>query len=296
MEPALKTLDLPEGTLHWREAGPAGAPVMLCLHGFPESWLAFEAVIPLLADRFRLVVPDQRGFNCSLKPRGADAYRGRHLTADMFTLIDSVSPERPVFVLGHDWGSAVAYAMAFRRPDRVARLMIANGVHPICFQRAIFEDAEQRAASQYMNRLRDGDAEALLRADGFARLIRMMEGFSHAPWLTAEMKARYAGQWSQPGALDGMLNWYRASPVIVPGIGEEPPQAPLLATPREAMRVAMPHLLLWGEADTALRPACLEGLEDFAADLTIRKLADAGHWILHEQPYWVASAIRAFLG
>ena len=295
MEPELKVLQLPDGPLCYREAGPGEAPVLLCLHGFPESWLAYEALMPRLSHRFRLIVPDQRGFNRSLKPDGVEAYHARYLTADMFALADHVSPDRPIFLMGHDWGSAVAYAMAFRRPERIARLVIANGVHPWCFQRAIIEDEGQRAASQYMNRLRADDAETLLAADGFARLIRMMEGFSDTPWLNADLKQRYVDQWSEPGALTGMLNWYRSSPVLVPGIGEAAPVVPLLAAPRDTMRVAMPHMVLWGDADTALRPACLEGLGNFAADLTIRNVEGAGHWILHERPDVVASAMLTFL-
>ena len=287
----MKRFDRPEGSLFYAEAGNANAPVLLCLHGFPESWLAFEAVMPLLAEKFRVIAPDQRGYARSFKPDGVEAYQTRHLAADMLALIDHVSPDRPVHLLGHDWGSATAYAMAFRKPERVRTLTIANGVHPWCFQNAILNDPAQRAASQYMNRLKALDAEALLSANGYSKLMRMMEGFSGTPWLSDALKARYVGQWSEPGALTAMLNWYRASPVVVPEVGAPAPAAPVLSVPAEMMTVAMPHLVIWGEADTALLPSCLGGLERFAPDLTIGKISGAGHWILHEKPLEIASAL-----
>ena len=185
--------------------------------------------------------------------------------------------------------------MAFRKPERVATLTIANGVHPWCFQNAILNDPDQRAASQYMNRLKAADAEAMLSANGYAKLMRMMEGFSDTPWLSDALKARYVEQWSEPGALTGMLNWYRASPVVVPEVGAPVPEAPVMSVPPEMMTVRMPHLVIWGEADTALRPSCIAGLEQFAPDLTVQKVAGAGHWILHEKPQEIASAMLTHL-
>ncbi|PHP66616.1 alpha/beta hydrolase [Zhengella mangrovi] len=286
--------DLPAGRFHFAEAGEAGRPLLLCLHGFPESWLAYEAVMPLLAERFHVVAPDQRGFNRSPKPEGVEAYQARYLVADMFALADRLSPEQPITLTGHDWGSAVAYAMAFTRPERIARLIVANGVHPWCFQNAIVNDAGQRAASQYMTRLRAPDAAGLLAANDFEKLMNMMAGFSATGWLTPALQAAYNAQWREPGALEAMLNWYRGSPIVVPGLEETAVAAPLLAAPEDAMRVRMPHLVLWGQEDIALTPACLGGLERFAADLSIRPVDGASHWILHEQPQRVAAEILAF--
>lgn len=288
--------DLPAGTFHFAEAGDAGKPLLLCLHGFPESWLAWEAVMPLLAADFHVVAPDQRGFNRSPKPEGVDAYQTRHLVADMMALADRLSPVAPFHLAGHDWGSAVAYAMAFARPDRISGLIVANGVHPWCFQNAIVNDPGQRAASQYMNRLRAADAAGLLSANDFEKLMNMMAGFSATDWLRDDLRAAYKAQWREPGALEAMLNWYRASPVVVPDLEAREVEAPLLAMPEDMVTVRMPHLILWGEADVALTPACLSGMERFAPDLTIKRIEGASHWILHEQPERVAQAIIAFAG
>ncbi len=290
-----ETHDAGSVRLNVASTGNADAPLIVCLHGFPEYWAAWAAVMEALAADFHLVAPDQRGFNLSSKPDGVESYRVRHMVADLASLADRLSPDRPFVLAGHDWGASVAYAYAMAYPARLSHLVIANGVHPVCFQHAIFRDEGQRKASQYINRLRAPDAEALLSEDGYRRLLRMIEGFSQASFMDDAMRARYVEAWSRPGALAGMLNWYRASPLVVPAPGEAAQDALILGMPDDAFRVAMPHLVVWGEADDALRPSCLVGLDRFAGDLTVERIADAGHWVLHEKPAEVASAIRSFL-
>ena len=282
--------------LHYAAAGNPGNPLIICLHGFPEYWAAWREVMTALADRYHLVAPDQRGFNLSSKPQGVDAYRARHMVADLAVLADRFSPGRPFVLAGHDWGASIAYAYAFAHPGRLSHLVIANGVHPACFQRAIFEDEAQRKASQYINRLRAPDADELMSEDGFRRTLKMIAGFSQTDWMMEETRADYLKAWSEPGAMTAMLNWYRASPIAVPLPGEPPGDSFVLSLPGEAMAVRMPHLVVWGDVDEALRPVCLEGLDRYSPDLTIRKIAGAGHWILHEKPAEVANAIRLFLG
>lgn len=281
--------------LNVASAGDSAAPLVVLLHGFPEYWAGWAEIMRDLAADFRVVAPDQRGFNLSDKPDGVDAYRVRHMVADLDSLAHALSPGRPFLLAGHDWGASVAYAYAMAHPERVSRLVIANGAHPVCFQRAILNDPQQRQASQYVNRLRAPDAEALLAGDGYRRLLNMVEKFSAAPFMTQEMRAGYLEAWSRPGALTAMLNWYRASPILVQAPGETAGRSKILEMPAETFRVAMPHLLIWGEADQALRPSCIEGLEEFATDLTVKRVPDAGHWILHEKPGEVAAAMRAFL-
>jgi pimeloyl-ACP methyl ester carboxylesterase len=275
--------------------GDPAQPAILMLHGFPENRGAWRMVAERLADRFHLVLPDQRGYGPSSKPASVEAYRGRHLAADALAVIDHAAPGRPFALAGHDWGASVAYAVAFSRPERLTHLIIANGVHPWCFQRAILDDPAQRSASQYMNRLKAADAEERLSEDGFRRLMKMIAGFSKADWMTAEEAAGCRAGWALPGALTAMLNWYRASPIAVPAPGEVAPHAPILDAPAERMTVSMPHLVIWGEQDEALRSSCLEGLERFTARLEVERVPGAGHWILHEQPGAVAERIAGFL-
>ncbi|WP_419912785.1 alpha/beta fold hydrolase [Hoeflea sp.] len=285
--------------IHYVSAGDPADPLMLCLHGFPEYWGGWRDIMPHLAQKYRVVAPDQRGFGKSFKPEGEAAYQTRHLVADMAALADHLSPDRPFILFGHDWGSAVAYSFAFSLAHRLRALIVANGVHPYCFQKAIIDDPEQRAASQYMTFLRSDRAEAVMRENDFARTMNMISGFSAAGWMSDAVKADYREAWSGEGTMQAMLNWYRSSPVLVPPV-EQPASelqgsVPVYAIPKEALRVKVPHLVVWGDADEALRPTCLDGLDRFAADLTINKVAGTGHWILHERPAEVSEIVDEWL-
>ncbi|BCH33566.1 epoxide hydrolase [Mesorhizobium sp. L-8-10] len=287
--------DVGDVRLHVASTGDPANPLIICLHGFPEYWAAWQEVMLELAGDFHVVAPDQRGFNLSSKPAGEEAYRAKHLVADVAALADQLSPGKPFILAGHDWGASIAYAYAFAHPDRLTRLVIANGVHPVCFQRAILQDAGQRRASQYFHKLRAAGAAERMVEDDFARTLRMIAGFSKTDWMTPEIEAHHRAAWARPGAMQAMLHWYNSSPVVVPRPDEVVTDAPLLSMEPDRARVRMPHLVIWGEADEALRPVCLGGLDRFAADLTVKKVAGAGHWILHEKPVEVAAIIRKFL-
>ena len=284
-----------ERRLHYVSMGDPAKPLLLCLHGFPEYWGAWRDVMPLLAKSCHVVAPDQRGFGKSFKPDGVDAYLTRYLVKDISALADHLSPERPFLLFGHDWGSAVAYAFAFGFADRLRGLIVANGVHPYTFQRAIIDDPDQRRASQYMNFLRSDGAAAVMRENNYARTLNMISGFSKTGWMSDEAKADYLQAWSADGAMEAMLNWYRSSPVVVPPVDQPASElagkVPVLDLPADALTVRVPHLVIWGENDEALRPVCLEGLDRFADDLTVVKVPGSGHWILHEQPKLVAEAV-----
>lgn len=294
-QPEFFTFDTDATQLNVACAGSRDAPLVICLHGFPEYWAGWREVMAELSRDHFVVAPDQRGYNTSSKPAAVDAYRVKHLVADIAALADQLSPDRPFVLAGHDWGASVAYGYAFAHPERLTHLVIANGVHPVCFQRAIFDDPGQREASQYINKLRDPATDARLVEDGCRRAFRMIEGFSPAPWMTEELRAGYREAWTQPGAMTAMLNWYRASPIDVPAPSDKAGRSLVLELPAETFAVRMPHLVLWGEDDVALRPSCIDGLESFAPDLRVQRVPGAGHWILHEKPVEVAAAIRVFV-
>ena len=203
-----------------RAMGDPDAPLMLFLHGFPEYSGAWDEVLPAFAGSYHAVAPDQRGYAGSSKPEGLEAYRVKELVRDVLGLGERFSPGRPFVLVAHDWGASVAYATAMAAPARISRLVIINGVHPGPFQRALLEDDAQRQASSYMHYLRDPRAEERLSANSFEKLMGMLVRFGPQPWLTPEKRAGYLEAWSPPGALTGMLNWYRASPLLVPKPGE----------------------------------------------------------------------------
>ncbi len=289
------SVDTGAATLHVSAIGDASRSLVICLHGFPEYWAAWKGVMRALASDFHVVAPDQRGFNLSGKPAGVEVYRARNLVADIAALADHLSPDRPFVLAGHDWGASVAYAYAFAHPERLSHLVIANGVHPKLLHDAISNDPEQRRASQYINRLREADAEQLMSEDGYRRLFSMLSAFSKTNWMGEPERAAYLEAWSRPGAMTGMLNWYRASPIVVPGIDESARYSPIDDIPDEAVTIVVPHLLLWGEADGALRPSSIADLERYAPDLTVERFPESGHWILHEKPSEIATAIRDFV-
>ncbi|MDW6026593.1 alpha/beta hydrolase [Mesorhizobium sp. BAC0120] len=289
------TFETGEIEINYASCGSPEHPLVICLHGFPEYWAAWSAVMLALASSYHLVAPDQRGYNLSSKPEDVDAYRVGKLVGDLAALADHLSPDRPFVLAGHDWGASVAYAYCFEHPERLTHLVVANGVHPVPFQQAILHNAEQRLASQYINRLRTLDAGSRLSSDGFRLLFELVSEFSDTGWMRNAQRSAYREAWERPGAIEAMLNWYRASPLAVPRPGEAIANAPILDLPAEALKVPCPHLVLWGEEDKALLPACLAGLEGFSSDLTIRRLAGCGHWLLHEKPAEMAAEITEFL-
>jgi epoxide hydrolase 4 len=278
-----------------RTVGDPNAPFALFLHGFPEYGGAWNGVLPRFADTMFAAAPDQRGYGRSSKPVGAEHYRAQHLAKDMLDLATELAPGKPIHLVGHDWGASVAYMMAMMAPARIAKLVILNGVHPVPFQRALINDPEQRAASQYIRFLRRPDAAAALLADNCARTLRILtNGFGAGEWMTDNLKAGYLDAWQQPGAMEGMTAWYKATPMVVPEVGEAVTGDPLAHVDPAKMQVRMPHLLIWGLQDMALRPACREGLAAFAPDLRVVEVPGADHWIVHQQPDLVVSEIRAF--
>jgi len=281
--------------LHCAHLGDEAGLLFVFLHGFPEFWRGWSRVMPHFAASHHCVAPDQRGYNLSSRPDGVDAYRVGHLVEDLHGLAEALSPGKSFLLAGHDWGASVAYAYAMRHPDRLKGLVIANGVHPGPFQLALLNDAEQIAASQYIHFLRSERAEEVLSRDGYEKLTGMLGRFSNVPFLSEELQAAYIEAWSRPGALTGMLNWYRASPLYVPLGDETPDPSKALNLDPDVLAVRVPHLLVHGLADQALRPAAFAGLCDYADDLQVREIPGAGHWLLHERPDEVAALISEWI-
>lgn len=280
-------LDLNGHPFFIRRWGAPELPPLLMLHGFPEYSGGWCDLAPHLSNHFHCIAPDQRGYGQSWAPKGVGHYTLSQLVSDMAALIDHI--KQPVTVLGHDWGASVAYGLAMFRPELVPRLIIANGVHPAPFQRAMAAGGAQSTASQYINRLRAPDAAAFLSADNFVKLEQFFRHGMGLDWLSGERLTDYRTEWARPGRLDAMLNWYRASPLVVADPGK--PRTNLPDLPPERLQVRCPHLLLWGPQDTALLPESTDGLEAFAPDLTRIQIPDTDHWLHHQKPQAMAQAI-----
>jgi pimeloyl-ACP methyl ester carboxylesterase len=291
---ALSRIALATGvTLNVQLGGPEdGAPVVL-LHGFPESHRTWRNVVPALARDFRVIAPDQRGFGASDRPEGVEAYRTDRILDDLIALADALGLARFTLV-GHDWGGAVAWLAALRHPDRLSRLVIVNAPHPLVFQKSLFEDPGQRAASQYINAFRNPAMEQGIVAMGLETFFaKTFASHADISLLSDEERQAYLDDWGRPGALTAMLNWYRASEILVPGVGEEGPAPAWTKAPFP--KVQVPTLVLWAMRDTALLPVQLGGLHDLVEDLRLVTIPDAGHFVPWEQPRVVAAAIRDFM-
>jgi epoxide hydrolase 4 len=286
-----ETLALNGNPFFIRRWGDRDLPPLLMLHGFPEYGGAWADLAPPLAHRFHCIAPDQRGYGQSWAPDGVGNYVISALVGDMTALIDKIGA--PVTVMGHDWGAAVAYGLAMFKPDLVDRLIIANGVHPVPFQRAMAAGGAQSEASQYIKFLRREDSHDLLAANDFAKMRDLFLAKMDTGWLTEEMRAAYLAEWSRPGRLKTMIHWYRASPLRIAEPGQ--PLTDLSELPVERLSVRCPHLLIWGERDTALLPESTEGLEEFASDLTRVVLPELNHWLIHQDPPAVAQAVLTWL-
>lgn len=280
-------------TLTVQTGGAREGEAIILLHGFPESHRTWRAVAPDLARDFFVVAPDQRGFADSGKPEGVDAYKPDRIVEDVMALADALDLERFTLV-GHDWGGAVAWLTALHHPERIARLVIVNAPHPLVFQKSVIEDPAQRAGSQYIRAFRNPAMEAGIEAMGLDTFFRKTFG-SHVDLdrIPGEERQAYLDQWSRPGALTAMLNWYRASAIVVPEVGEAA-AAPTWTT-FPFPHITIPTLVIWGLKDKALLPVQLAGLHELVDDLRIVTVADAGHFVPWERPEPVVAAIRDFI-
>jgi len=193
-------------TLNVAFAGPEDAPAVILLHGFPESHRTWREVAPRLDDRFRLIMPDQRGFAGSDRPMDAEEYKTETLVGDIFALADTLGLES-FAVVGHDWGGAIAWPAALRNEPRLTKLAIINAPHPLIFQKSLIEDQDQRAASQYINWFRTPGAEKAIEAMGFdAFFQKTFVGHVELAKIPEAEKQQYIAEWSQPGGMVPMLN------------------------------------------------------------------------------------------
>jgi pimeloyl-ACP methyl ester carboxylesterase len=269
-----RMLDVGEVSLNVACRG-AGETTVVFLHGFPEFHYSWDAVMDELVDEYRLIAPDQRGYNISDKPESVSEYTLDKLTEDVMTLLPLVS-ETPVILVAHDWGGPVGWTVAHTPDAHIRGFMAANGPHPVRFAELIATDADQQAASSYMELFRSEFAESTMTPEFLAT---QMFNF-----LSDEELEIYTDAWSQPGAITGGLNWYRAND-LAPGSVDD-----LMVDRLE--QIPVPVSVLWGLDDTAVLSQNAEGLDGFAPDLEVETFEGVDHWIEHRIPEQVARGIR----
>ncbi len=278
------------------DEGPRDAPTLIFLHGFPESHRTWRHQIAHFSDRFRCIAPDQRGYRGSSKPQEVAAYSPDKLIGDIFQLADALDVDK-FTIVGHDWGGAIAWGVALggQMNGRVTRCVIANAPHPAIFQKLLFIDPGQRESSQYIRGFRDTANDDLVREHGLVGILLKEVKWDRPSTMEAEEREALLKDWQDRDAAFGMLNWYRASPVIVPPM-DAPFQVPADYEPPQLPPLTIPTLVVWAMDDLALPPGNLVGMEDIIDDLTIEKVSGCGHFVPWEAPQKVNAAMEAFLG
>jgi len=270
--------------LHYVTQG-AGKLVIL-LHGFPEFWYSWRYQIPALAEHFKVVAPDLRGYNDSEKPAGVANYRIDLLTADVMGLIRAFGEEKAIIV-GHDWGGGVAWTFAADYPQATERLIVLNCPHPGAFQQQLRSNFRQLRRSWYMfffqipwlpewgirlNRRRFVE-------QAFRGMAIRKEAFPD------EDLQRYVEALEKPGALTAAINYYRAAFRETVRHGE-----------RQFAKITCLTLLIWGEEDIALGKELTYNMEPYFTDrFAIKYIPRCSHWVQQEQPELVNQYMWEFL-
>ena len=268
-------------SLHAVAGGPHNGPVVVLLHGFPEFWYGWRHQIePLAAAGFRVIVPDQRGYNISSKPSGVLAYALTELVSDVIAIADQLGQDK-IFLAGHDWGAAVAWSAALLHPQRVAKLVVLHAPHPSVMRRFLSTRPRQLLRSWYLFFFQlPWLPEAVFSASGFRIGSRALLRSSRPATFSAVDLAHYRTAWSQPGALTAMINWYRA----------------LFRTrvtfPDKIVRV--PTRILWGERDAFLLADMARESLAYCTNAELVAFANASHWLQHEEPARVSELLIEF--
>lgn len=250
-----------------RDAGPPDGPVVVLLHGFPQRNDSWNAVIDrLTAAGYRCLAPNQRGYSPGARPPRRRDYRLSELVADVGALIDASGAQR-VHLVGHDWGAAVAWGVAAEMPERLATVSPVSVPHPAAFVKALVT-SRQGLASWYMGFFQlPWLPEWLMTRGGGARAAKTLQR-GGLPAAAAERDARAM---TEPGALTGGLNWYRALP---------------LSGPRAAAgRISVPTMYVWSDRDFALRDKAARNTARYVdGDYRFEILPGVSHWIPDTEP------------
>lgn len=247
-------------------AGPEeGEPVIL-LHGFPEAWFGWENQIePLVKAGYRVIVPDQRGYNLSDKPAGVNNYQMDLLVDDILGLADSLGYGQ-FHLAGHDFGAMVAWSLALQSPGRVIRLAIANVPHPAVFKSYLKTHPAQMLKSWYAFFFQlPGLPELMVKANNWRFLTSALPDY-----FSDQERSRYREAWGQPGAISSMINWYRST------FGRS-------KSTRPTNQVQPPTLIIWGKRDPHLSHEMADLSLEFCQDGKLVYFEDATHWVQHDK-------------
>lgn len=271
-------LDVGGHRLHYLDEGPRDAPPVLLLHGNPTWSFYWRALVVALRDRFRVVVPDHLGCGLSDKPAGWPYRLAGHV--ENVTRLVEVLDLRGITLGVHDWGGAIGFGFATRRPERVDRFVVTN-------------TAAFRSTAIPLR-------IAVCRIPGLGALgVRGLNGFVRAATIMATERGL------APDVREGYLAPYGSwdERVAIHRFVQDVPLAPSHPSWAELVRIeeglarlrGRPMLLVWGERDWCFTPAFRAEWQQRFPDAEVHAVADAGHLVLEDAPDTVAGHVRAFL-
>lgn len=269
--------------LNVAQDGPDEGPLVILLHGFPEFSYGWKKQIPALVSAgYRVWVPDQRGYNLSDKPEGLAAYSLDELAADVIGLIDAAG-QRQAFLVGHDWGAAVAWWVAAKYPDRLKKMVVMNVPHGAVMSKHLRSNFAQLRRSWYIFFFQiPWLPEFLARLGNWKMLAELLKKSSHPDTFTDGDLDRYRQAWSQPKACKSMLNWYRS-------FVQKPPSPPA------SSRISVPTLLIWGAQDTAFGREMAQPSIERCDNGRLVFIEEATHWVQHDEAERVNQLVGTFL-
>ena len=262
--------------LHVMTDGPENGTAVILLHGFPQFHYGWKDQIPALVDAgFRVIVPDQRGYNLSDKPKGTFAYDVDILAKDIIGLFDHFGIQKAKLV-GHDWGAVVAWTVAINHPERLEKLAILNVPHPDVMTDFVLNNRAQRKKSWYVFFFQiPWFVEWMLSKNNFEYLGRMLTRSGRKSTFTEADVVEYKKAWSQKGSLTGMLNWYRAA--VRRGLSYT-----FSRNKSPARRVHVPTMMLWGRHDIALSSEMAQPSIDLCDQGELTFYEKSTHWVQHD--------------
>lgn len=284
--------------IHYATLG--SGPLMILIHGFPDYWYTWRLQMEALSEDYQCVAIDTRGYNLSDKPRGAEYYGMSLLVGDVASVIRHFGQEKAI-ICGHDWGGAIAWALAITRPELLERLIILNVAHPLALAREILNNPDQMRSSQY--------AWDFQQADACRNLIKIFQdnnllveyqdregslsGMSDAELLSLwvkdpEARKKYVAAFEQSD-IEALLNYYKKN---------YPKKEFLLSKgPLHLPKIKAPVLIIFGLKDMAILPSTLNNTWEFLEqDMTLVTIPDSGHFVQQDAADLVTRTMRMWLG
>ena len=284
-------------------------PTMIFLHGFPEYWGTWTEQLKCFSTDHRVIAPDLPGYNLSDKPSDPNFYTLPNLITFIAKFIKVISPAKQVYLVAHDWGGVIAWPLAAFHPQLIDKLIILNAAHPSTFTREMASNPIQRQKSAYIHQLISSSGESLLSKNNFHYLSENMMISAQKNVFTDEVKEKYRQVWRQEGAINGMLQYYRAMPQLaaidsnndllaasnVEQLNDTGPVKSISTIKVPNIRVNVPTLILWGQEDQAFVIENIDGIKQYVPDCTVIRFANTSHWLQHEKPVEVNNAIALFI-